>query len=443
MSHPGWLCLGGQEIVNQARVIAYADAGWKPSTAEIEACSSCGPEMALALQETNGLYSNPGSDDAPWFSESEPDSFDFGGLYVLGIDGLGPGQFTRSSTARASGRGAIFGPGIQAAPVITVTGLLIGRTCCSTAYGLRWLRNVLRGSCGDGCAGEDLTYLECCPEWCEDSPEFTSYADCMAPFVRILKGVTLISSPVITARIGQSCGCDGSAMLQIQFSLSAGEPCQYREPVLLESGVAFNTDAVDDTCEGWVLVAEGETCPDDDGCGEPADCLADPGCPPPPKPPTPPAPTNPCICDPVATVSACIDVPADTIPEFAEGVPIIRVKSGSNELRQVRMRFQLNTQALPPDQLDPCTSCGEVTLSRIPPNSEFVMDGMNRTVMINCPGGLTTDATPLLGVSGGRLPFRFPEIECASRYTMCVEADAMTAADDASIALEIAVRECG
>lgn len=440
MSHSGWLCLGGTEIVNQERVSTYAAAGWKPERWVIDKCNSCGPEIAYALEEPNGLYSNPGSDKAPWFSGSEPDSFDFGGLYVLAITGLGPGQFTRSSTQRASGLGAVFGPGVQASPLIVVTGLLLGRTCCAVEYGYRWLSNVLRGSCGADCDGDDLAFLDCCPEWCDDSPEFTSYADCMEPFLRTMKNVTLVAAPVITARYGGSCGCDGAAIMQVQFTLSAGQPCVFRPPTEVESGVAFNLDEVT-PCPTWIPTDPGTPCLGTN-CAEPADCLADPLCAPPAKPPVPPPPSNPCICNPFQTVSACIDLPSTAIPEFAEGVPIIEVSSGSDELRQVKMRFIPNPLGLPVDELDPCTACGEVTLSRIPPFSTFRMDGMERTVTILCPGDAVADATPLLGVADGRLPFRFPEIACSSAYTMCVEADSVTVAPDASISLSIAVREC-
>lgn len=444
MSHPGYACLCGNEIWNNERVATYAQAGWSPQGTEVNKCNACGPELALAFGE-NQVYSNPGTDQAPWFAASEPESFDFGGLYVMSVEGLGAGVKSRSTRARASGQGAFFGPMVQAAPVITVRGLLMARTCCAAQYGLRWLSNVLAGPCNDDCAGCDLTFLECCPEWCEDAPDFVSYADCVAPYLRKLKGVTLISGPTITDRIGATCGCgcascDGGKLLEVTFTLSASMPCVYRDPVLIEDGVAFSP-VTDTGCTNWILTPHNTPCIDE--CADPPDCIADPFCTPVVAPPTAPPATNGCICTPFSTVSACIDIPAATIPDFATGVPVITISSGSQQLRQVSMQFYLNPLGQDPSTFNPCDACGEVTLSRIPPDSVFTMDGSTRTVTITCPGQEPVDATPLLGQSGGRLPFRFPEIGCGGvQYTMCVQADAATVAPDASIGVSMVIKEC-
>lgn len=447
MSYNGWACLGGVELWNQDRAYTYAANGWKNPRLNVKACGGCGPDFALALAESNGRYSNPGSDRAPWWSASEPDSFDFGGLLVLSVDGLGPGEFTRSTTPRASGRGSFFGPGVQGAPVITVEGILLARTCCALDYGLRWLTNVLHGSCDADCEGDDLTFLDCCPGLCEDSPSFESYPECLEPHIRTLKGVTVTGSPRIIERIGNGCrcgcgACDGASTWRIRFELTAGQPCVYREPQMVESGVVFTPDPAGD-CEEWVLLAPGEVCPEDLNCPVPDDCLVDVACPAPPAPPTPPAVTNSCICDPHTTARACIDIPANTIPEYTTAVPVIQVSSGSNEIRQLSMQFIANPLGLSADQLDPCTACGEVTLSRIPAYSTFTMDGRNRTVTVECPGSAVTDATPLLGQGDGRLPFRFPEVACGGiPYVLCATVDAATVAPDASIAVSIVAMEC-
>lgn len=441
MSSDAWLCLGGVEIVNQQRTTTYAQNGWRPPRFVVEDCGGCGPEIAYALGEPNGEYSNPGSDQAPWFSASEPESLDFGGLLALDITGLEPGQLTRSSTTRGSGVGSFLSRPQQEGATVTVTGVLLGRTCCSVWYGYRWLRNVLRGSCDSDCTGDDLTFLDCCPEWCEDGPEFTSYEACMAPYVRMLKGVSLSQSPSITGRYGEACGCGGAQAMTVTFQLSATEACVYREPVEVASGVTFDLDSPID-CPVWVPTPAGVVCVEEPGCVPAADCVVDPLCPVPAPPPTPPVAINPCVCEPLGKVQACITIEPDLIPEFAEAVPIIEVAAGSSELRQVNVRFTLNPLGLPPDQLDPCLACGEVTLSRVPPNAVFRMDGQNRTVTIECPGSAVTDAGPLLGSAGGRLPFTFPEIDCSSRYTMCVTADSDTTAADATVSLSLAVREC-
>lgn len=435
--HPGWLCLGGAEIVNQARVSTYAQSlGCGGAT--INSCDSCGPEMAVALEDPNGVYTDPVTDEAPWYSATEPESADFAGFYELNITGLQPGDISRTSTPRATGRGSFMGPEVQANAQVVVTGLLLGKTPCAVAYGYRWLRMVLRGAaCGDGCEGEDLQFLDCCPTWTDEPLED------IEPRLRTLKGVKLIGSPTITAQYGDSCACHETAsMLQVTFTL-AGGPCVFRPPVEVVTDVPFDLENPE-PCVVWVPIGEGDDCPaDDDPCAGPGDCLVDPSCPPPPAPPSAPVPQNPCICTPLQRVRACADIPTGAIPEFAEGVPIIRINSGSAALRQVNMTFIPNPFNQPVEDLDPCNACGEVTLSQIPANSQFVMDGTTQTVTIVCPGSGPTDATALLGSTSGRLPFRFPEIDCGGMaYALCVTADAITAAADATISAEIAVREC-
>lgn len=428
------------EIVNQERVYTYAQA-MNCSGATIQDCDSCGPQMAVALEDPNGVYTDPVTDEAPWYSTTEPESADFAGFYQLEITGLQPGDITRSLTGRASGRGQFLGPETWAAPQVVVTGLLLGKTPCATAYGYRWLRTALRGAvCGDGCEGEDLTFLDCCPTWEPGGDP----VDEIEPRLRMLKGVKVISSPKITGQFGDSCAChDSSTMLQVTFTLAADEPCVYRPPVEVVSGVLFDVEDPE-PCVIWIPVGDGEECPASvDPCAGPADCIADPACPAPPAPPAAPLPTNPCICFPLQTVTACADIPTATIPEWAEGVAIVRINSGSADLRQVRMTFIPNPFNQAPEDLDPCNACGEVTLSRIPANSQFVMDGTTQTVTIICPGSGPTDAYPLLGSTGGSLPFRFPEIDCGGMaYVVCVTADALTTAADASVSVEIAVREC-
>ncbi|MCA1834863.1 MAG: hypothetical protein LC721_00440 [Actinobacteria bacterium] len=444
MASDSWLCLGGMEIVNSCRVGAYAANGWRALGSQVKGCGCCGPQMAQALEENFAAYTDPATDGAPWYSTSEPNSGDFGGFMVLSITGLGAGPTTRDVTQRANGRGSIIGPAIQASPQIVVTGMLIGKTCCSVEYGLRWLGTVLQGSCDSDCDGDELTFLDCCPDFTQCATGGVTPADCLEPHLRFLRGVQLLSSPAITQRFGSCCGrCEGASMLQVQFTLGASSPCVYREPVVVGTQQAFDLSTADDCAVTWVLVQDGEECPTDPGCVDPPDCLADPTCIGLPAPPSPPAPTNPCICFPMTTVRTCIDIPAGSIPEFTEGLPVLTVHSGSQEMRQIRAKFWVNDQGQPVDQLDPCNACGEVSLSRIPAGSTFVFDGQTREATITCPGSSPTDATTLMGSTGGTLPVAWPEIACAStRFTVCVEADGDTVAADAWVSLSVVASEC-
>jgi hypothetical protein len=440
MASPSWLCLGGAEIVNACRATAYAAAGWGPPGVEL-GCGCCSADMGKMLLEDNGNYNNPWTDKAPWLSTSEEVSYEFGGFLPLSVEGLGPGPITRGLTQRANGRGSFIGPALQSAPTITVTGILFGQTCCSVDYGFRWLSTMLQGSCDSDCDGDELTFLDCCPEVCDDADEPNFHpAKCLTPHLRYLRGVQLVSSPTIVQRFGGGSGCcNGGQYMQIQFQLAASHPCVYRDPVTIIEGQELTDEST--ICE-WVLVDPGTECTEPE-CIEPDDCLADPNCNQVPKPPTAPKPVNPCVCDPVQTSQACVTIPAGSIPEYTEGLPLLTIRSGSRALQQVRVKFWNNPFGLPVDQLDPCNACGEVTLSRIPADSVFVFDGSERTATITCPGSAPTDATPLMGSAGGTLPLSWPEIQCAeSAYTMCVDADLESASIGASFDLAIIPTEC-
>lgn len=446
MASEGWLCLGGVDLWSCHRSATYAANGFRPHGVEIKPCGCCGTMEQWAAAMDDLPYTNPTDDDAPWYSTSEPDSGDFGGFLVTSVDGLGPGPITRNLIARANGRGSIIGTARQSAPVVTVTGLLFGKTCCSVDYGLRWMRNALQGSCDSDCDGDTLAFLDCCPDFdaCSTADPVVTPFDCLTPHLRYLEGVQLIQSPEIVQRYGACCGsCEGTAYMQIRFQLAAASPCVYRDPVSIVTDQPLDAEEPGACDITWVLVADGEACPDDSECVEASDCLGDPDCNPVPAPPSAPSPENPCICTPYNTRRGCATIPAGSIPEYTEGMPSVTIKSGSTAMRQVRIRFWLNNLGLPVDELDPCSSCGEVTLSRIPADSVFTFDSKTRKSTITCPGSAPTDATPLMGSEGGSLPVEYPQIQCAdSTYTVCVEADAGSVAPDATFSVAVTPAEC-
>lgn len=446
MAVEGWLCLGGTPITEVCRSQVYAQNGFRPHGVQINPCGCCGTPAQWAAAMGDAPYTNPTADKAPWYDTSEPDSGDFGGFMVTSVSGLGAGPITRTLTQRANGRGSFIGPAVQSAPVIVVTGILFGKTCCSVDFGLRWLGTVLQGSCGSDCDGDTLSFLDCCPDFdaCAAAVPVVPPFDCLTPHLRFLEGVQLIQSPAVTARYGACCGnCEGTSYMEVTFQLAADAPCVYRAPVQIVSGQTFEPDADPDGCDVvWNLVGDGESCPDDGDCVTVSDCLTD-DCAGVPAPPKAPTPSNPCICLAFNTRRSVVEIPAGTIPEFTEGLPVATVYSGSKALRQVRVRFFVANQGQTIDEVDPCTSCGEVTLSFIPANSTFVFDGKTRKATITCPGSQPLDASQLMGSAGGRLPIEWPNLQCAgSRFLMSVEADAETVSPDSTVSLDIVAAEC-
>lgn len=446
MAVESWLCLGGTTLTESCRSAVYAANGFRPYGVDLPTCGCCGTPAQWAAAMGDTPYTNPTADDAPWYSASEPDSGDFGGFVTLDVQGLGAGPISRTVTQRANGRGSFIGPAIQASPVITVTGILFGKTCCSVDYGLRWLGTVLQGSCGSDCDGDTLSFLNCCPDFdacAEASPVVTPF-DCLTPHLRYLEKVQLISSPTITQRYGTCCGnCNGTAYMQVTFQLAASAPCVYRDPVNIVTGQVFEPDPDPDGCDiEWVVIPPGGTCPDISDCEPVSDCLSG-DCVDIPAPPSAPTPENPCICLAFNTRRSVVEIPAGSIPELTEGLAVLKVYAGSKALRQVRVRFFLANGAQTIDDMDPCSTCGEVTLSFIPAFSTFTFDGKTREATITCPGSQPVDATTLMGSAGGRLPVEWPEIQCSgSRFLMSVEADAETVSPDSTVTLDIVAAEC-
>lgn len=447
MASQSWLCLGGQELTSSCRSSVYASNGFRPVGVDINPCGCCGTPAQWAAAMADTPYTNPKDDNAPWYSATEPDSEFFGGFMVRSIDGLGAGPITRQLTQRANGRGSFIGPAVQSSPVITVTGILFGKTCCSVDYGMRWLGINLQGSCGADCDGDELSFLDCCPDFtgCATADPVVTPFDCLTPHLRFLEGVQLIASPRVTARYGACCGiCEGTAYMEIEFQLAATQPCVYRAPVVIATDQPFEAEDPDACDITWVLVADGETCPDDTICLDAVDCLADPDCLGGiPAAPTAPVPVNPCICNSLNTRRTVVEIPAGSIPEYTEGLPFVTIKSGSEALRQVRVRFWQANAGQTVDQLDACDACGEVTLSQIPADSTFTFSSKTRKSLVECPGSAETDATPLMGSAGGTLPVAYPEIQCAgARFLMEVIADSDSVSPTASVSLSIIPAEC-
>lgn len=143
------------------------------------------------------------------------------------------------------------------------------------------------------------------------------------------------------------------------------------------------------------------------------DPFADPDCPIP-APPVPPTIDDPCIVE-VGTWRrywAVID-PA-YILDWLEDVVTIRISNGSVASRQIRIRIYEN-----PDNLDPTVFTGdwvsEQIVSYMPPNSEYVIDGVDETMDGTVDWQNWQNVSHLLYGSGGG-PATWPVLRCGIGY---------------------------
>lgn len=462
----GYMCFAGQAIINSSRLCAMVAAGFGPEGIQCKDCCPC-PDLDLGL----GFTAPYNPSDNPWYDPAEPDSWDFAGLLVTSITGLSPGEFVRPVTESA-GIGAVIGQGRQTAPVITVTGILLGATCCSVEFGLRWFRSVLRGSCGPRtlCAGDDLTVLACEPTFpdqdcvgnqaalddciaacggnaeceanCQAAFDATDYVGLLAPYYRTFRNAALISGPTISQIIPRGCpSCYECGLTEIQFSFSAGDPCLYREPVSVIDSAMFTCQAETGDCIEWVDNTDLsndclDDCPADDNCATDPNCTDT-------DPPSMPTILNPCVyeCIALAFCRTCFDIPASVITGTAETALQLSIYSGTTAMRRINIRVWDNPTGIAVDDLDDCDICSELNISYIGPDSTLVIDSAARTATITCPGDNPVRANPFIASATGTSAFTYPVLACGGPFTVCI-----TAADPVSpsafASASVVAREC-
>lgn len=447
--------LSGQEIVNNARTLSYLANGFGPLNLQVSGGCSC-PQIRELIECDSNPYVSPAIDPAPWYDASVPESEDFGGFYAVDFEGLGS-TYTREITEKITG-GAVLGRIRPRPRTLTWRGFLFGRSDCAVRYGLTWLTAHLKGTTCS-CNGEELDLMVCCPDLlttppvsgCTSLPAINRPSTC-PPYTqpdafRTLKNVGLLEGPTIlsTRRIGckASCGNDTCAgdtiIMEIEFSLMAGNPYLYGCPVCLCSEQPFPVS--EDDCltqTHWVKVPPGTLADCDFECPEPFDCtLTDPNCDPADLPNIPEFQDG-CFCDPIDPVQFCCSVPADSFGQFFEGAPVIEIFSGSAPMRATTVRFFTNPQGL--DCCDvaenPCLNCDAVQIRFIPANSTLTIDGTTRTVTIQCPGMVEPQLADHLTAT----PFSWPTLTCFD-YCICVETEGAIVAPDATVSILVVPRE--
>jgi hypothetical protein len=432
-----YLALGGVEIANHARLDAYLQSVGSPLTSG-GACS-CPTFTADLVGDLP--YTDPASDEAPWYDPDVPESVDFAGLMVLSVDGLDDYPVRRSSTAAVAG-GASIGPARVQPGTITITGILLGSTCCGVDYGLHWLGEALAGcGGGSGCDGDCLTLYNCCPGQEVTAQEFN------ARHRRTVRRVALAQGPTVTARTGDGCAAGacqaGADILTVEIVLTAGVPWLWTDtaPLLEVPPPADGTD----TCVTWCLhSAAGEGCGGGcrlAACPDPAAGCADPMCRPP-APPTADAPGS-CFCLPLAVERDCYDLDMSGRPRWAVDAPMITVRAGSADLRNVSITLYERADtdaALTCEEIADAGRCDPAatwTVRYVPAGGALTLDGQIGRAVVEC-GSSCESSADVYGQTGA--PPSWPALDC-DRYCLCIESDVSNPpAADAMISVGVSGR---
>lgn len=381
-------------------------------------------------------YVTPAADPAPWIDTARPDSLKFAGMQVLSVSGVEGSPWTRV-VYEGAGDGGTLGRLRLGIRRVVVRGLLMGETCCGTAYGLRWLSSVLRGAACQDCEGDDLCFLQCCPD-CDPVTEA-----CADPYVRTLKRVGLVDGPNVTRRYGQNCGCGGCPMLEVEFTLDAAVPWQYRPTELVATDVApvLNDCGCDiiwttvvptgdtelernQSLKALCLACLGTVC-NNLGC----EAILVPGM---------PKPRISCGCAlPFNATHTVVGIGTGDMDEWHDSVVLAEITAGANtDLRNVVIKFH-DEPAIGGCTTDDCP-CDGFVVAHVPKNSVLTVDGLERRVTLYCKGQ-TIPAEQL--VSGIDAPFEYPVLSCKADSCLTVTWDCAFTSSDAKVNVWLAVRE--
>lgn len=419
--YTGYLALAGVELINNSRATAYANAMGVTSIQ----CTGC-TTLPRALGDLP--YASPDLDDAPWFDPVEPASKDFAGFFGLEILGLSksPGAHT---VVPLITDGASLHSLRRSHREIQITVMALAKTECALSYGFAWLASALRGGvCNAGCTGDSLCFFTCCPT-CDPPPTDGTADTCGNPYYRTLLNCGLLSysEPTGIKKIS------GGYLATIVYTIAAGDPFIYRDPILMATGPA-PAQQLPNYLDPGVPPA----------CFESIDCLQDDlSCPAPPLPVLPPIPVDACF--PTGAFNAArlvVALPKDQVPIWQEKVPLIIIRAGSRRLERITLRWYGN----PVDRdcttdLDPCAACAEFNIAAIPMGATLTIDGRIESAYVDCSGGpgLSTAEPQLYGRGG--TPFVWPVFSCADGTCLEIIVRAETMSDDTAIEVYYVVRE--
>jgi hypothetical protein len=418
MATEWYMAFGGVEVVNHARLSAYLETVGSPLT-EARGCG-CPTFDAEILGDLP--YTTPDDEDspAPWWDPDVPEAAEFAGLMVLDVQGLDDHPVQRSVTGGIAGGGAI-GPARALPRTITVTALILGATCCGVEYGRHWLEQVLQGCTGGECDGDCLTVYACCPGEELTPEEFN------ARHRRTLRRVALVEGPRVTDRSGNGCGVgacqSGADILTVEFVLTAAVPWLWTDltPVM---DVAPPVDLEGD-CVEWCVHPTGEDCPGGcrfAACVDPTAACADDRCLPA-VPPTPGIPLSTCFCLPLAQERACFEMDLTSRPNWSSDVPVITIRSGSVELRNLTIEiFEQGEDGLSCDETadaNRCTPHSFWHVAYVPAGGAVTLDGQTGRATVEC-GGVCESSPDVYGQDG--MPPTYRPLECAS-YCVCLSTD--------------------
>jgi hypothetical protein len=430
-----YLCLGGIEIANPCRLMAYVRRQSAPRPHGSWAVGDYCPECCCADYD-DGPYTYPadttvGVNQPPWMDSAVPESGEFFGVLIR--------TFTMETPLQRIGAtDQTLGRLITRKRTLTFEADLVSSTERGAAYGYQWLVQALvdASQCGvDGCADKAIVYVSC--------------DTVTGKGARRLFGVGLVS-------ITDTTPTDGSfppnAGRRVRVELEAEIPWLYSiddiscvvatqwdlNPILSNADCA----AVWDSWLTRICQAPGTQAQIVTACGLPPDCA------PAQAPIVPPTPLSSCFCEPIYSAVQCCSTP--DIPDWSQAVLTFVVESGQAALRNARVVVYENPTNQPcPSEVDPgdpiFSYWGEqvpianLEIAYIPAQSTLTIDGKIGTITLDCSGQCFDADSFVTGANS--TVWIDPVVECVSgSLCACMYVDAANTNPEAKLSIYVTER---
>ena len=441
------MCFGCTELVNDARTIAYHK--WAGAEKKYS-CGSCIENVQQCYCELDGVpddYTDPVTDEAPWYDAAIPESEDFLGILVQSVNGARGSTYSRG-VGEAITEGSVFQRSQLGGRTFVFEVVLLGTSCAGLEYGWDWVRRTLEeGACGNtgctSCAGEEMLLRVFCPEAGEPDNGLRTWTG-----VATVDGMNEVSDESF------QCCCYRRAT----FTLHSESPYSYSneqglcvldaDPGAYEKCIDWGTFCVNCNSSNCVACTScGEETNSCAGCRAacgPCDrCGYDPLC-----------PQNnivkvlplfiedTCFCEPITKVVQCCTV--DNLPSCVDTTFRLELFSGAavdndvfteNGLRNVRLKIWENPLLLPPPTDDATYEpwklrdpCAQLDIAYVPSDTRLVVDGRNERITLECAGRCLPYSQVVSSRQGTQT---FPLTAVCHDLLICVEWDAVQTQFDA------------
>lgn len=185
---------------------------------------------------------------APWYSVEQPESAEFGGVWVTQVTGFDSTPVDRT-VSQVIGHGAVPGPHRDTSRTLTFDAVLVACTSAGLEYGLKWLNCRLRAA--TSLTGSTLKYLSAHPEHSAVDPD---------DLVRELRHVVLTKAPEVSDAQGGRRPNEQATVYLVNWEMTACSPYAYLPAV----DVAVEWDEITTVPVNWVH---------DSNCASPDSCL--------------------------------------------------------------------------------------------------------------------------------------------------------------------------